>query len=130
MQSQLEPVNLHFCAFLPRKSKTLSLPSGLEDLYPVDSATVANANRLRSLLFDRVEECLTLVSYLRNTIPDAANSDARNTLQLLSDRLIDHLYKATDDLTVVVSKELSLYQHHRVDKKDPRFTQNKRRRIA
>jgi hypothetical protein len=78
------------------------------------------ANKLRNDLYQTLEKQYKLVEYLRHQIPNAKNSDARNTLHHLTDRLLYNLSRIDNSLDTVTNIEIVRYKKVRKEKEQLR----------
>jgi len=105
-----------------KQPEPIEFSSSFVELFSCEQAIKGDrAEQLRSDLVNSLDKPTRLVGYLRNLIPDAANSDARNAIQIITDRLLAHLADCVNDLYAAASLEIRLYHQAR---------QQKRRRLA
>ncbi|GAB9477059.1 hypothetical protein Gpo141_00014118 [Globisporangium polare] len=84
----------------------------LDSLFP--SGSNLQAECLRQKFNASLEIQFSIAKRLRNTIPDAANSDARNKLQELSDDLLTHLSKLSNQVGVITDRRIKEYSKVRI----------------
>lgn len=99
---------------MPRKKKAQldQFSESLDTLFP--SGSNIEAERLRTKFNTSLEAQYSLVKRLRNTIPDASNSDARNLLQDLSDNLLTHLSELSNRVGVITNRRIKEYSKVRI----------------
>lgn len=78
------------------------------------------AKKLRRDIHATIVKQTKLVKLLRNEIPDALDSDARNVLQELTDRLTNRFEQAEDLVITFADHKISTYEKTRRDKKRQR----------
>lgn len=105
-----------------KQPEPIEFSSSFVELFPREQASKgARAEQLRGDIVNSLDKPIRLVGYLRNLIPDAANSDARNAIQTVTDRLLAHLADCVNDLFAAASLEVRIYHRAR---------EQKRRRLA
>jgi hypothetical protein len=100
--------------WMPRKKKAQveEFSESLNTLFP--SGSDHQAERLRVKFNASLEVQYSLIKRLRNTIPDASNSDARNALQDLSDNLLTHLSELSNQVGVLTNRRIKEYSKVRI----------------
>jgi hypothetical protein len=105
-----------------KQPESIEFSSSFVELFSREQASKGqSAEQLRSDLVNSLDTPTRLVGYPRKMIPDAANSDARNAIQIVTDRLLAHQADCANVLYAAVSLEIRAYHQVR---------EQKRRRLA